>query len=430
MEKNPRFTVIIPAKNRATYLFHTLRTCSMQEYENLEIIVSDDGSTDDTREVVESAGRRDGRVRYISPGLGVGMRDNFEFALNQVKPGYVIALGADDGLLPRGIQGMHDLLKETGKDLAAWPAPTFSYANSRTIDSQLVLFRKSGRKIIRSADFLKRQAEALDYLDDIESPMSYVKGVASTVLIDRVRSRSLDGRFYACPTPDGYSGIVLAGEVEDYAFSGEPFSIYGISPTSQGMNYQAGTSEATIISEAFFRAVSNAPMHARLASQPYSPLIALMTADYIFTASDLPGWPGRFPPIDFQHLLTRGLNELSHGLYAKERLVRELKILGSIADANGLTEFFRQKVKTTNRFLEKDRFAGNGISPNFFVLSGADIGVSNIVDAAYFAHFAHSMFSRPMIATAADAIRNSISYWLRSRVKGEAFPDESVWRKN
>ena len=32
----PLFTIIIPVKNRASYLIHTLRTCSMQKYEKIE----------------------------------------------------------------------------------------------------------------------------------------------------------------------------------------------------------------------------------------------------------------------------------------------------------------------------------------------------------------------------------------------------------
>ena len=48
---SPLFTVIIPTKDRAEYLHHTLRTCTMQSYDNLEVIVSDDGSTDNSEEI-------------------------------------------------------------------------------------------------------------------------------------------------------------------------------------------------------------------------------------------------------------------------------------------------------------------------------------------------------------------------------------------
>ena len=94
--------------------------------------------------------------------------NNFEFALKQVKPGFVIALGGDDGLLPNGIQGMCDILLQTGMELLAWPAPAFYYPNTRGISGQLCLYRESGIKIIDSNYFLAQQAKNLSI-----SPSSY-----------------------------------------------------------------------------------------------------------------------------------------------------------------------------------------------------------------------------------------------------------------
>ena len=202
---NPLFTVIIPTKDRAEYLHHTLRTCSTQDYENLEIIVSDDGSSDGTKAMVAEAARKDARVKYITPG-SVGMRDNFEFALDHVKPGYVIALGGDDGILPYGISQMWRALEETGMDLLTWRPLTFTYSGVRPGKAQLALSRHGKSKILRSSEYLGRQVKNLNYLHDFESPMFYIKGVVATKLVERVRSRTKDGRFYVCPTPDGFSG--------------------------------------------------------------------------------------------------------------------------------------------------------------------------------------------------------------------------------
>ncbi len=403
----------------------------MQEYSNLEVIVSDDGSVDHTREIVEEAARKDPRIRYVSPGKSVGMLDNFEFALDQVKPGFVIALGGDDGLLPYGISGMRDVLQETGQEMLAWPAPAFFYAKTKMETGQLVLHARkgrlqSGRRTISSQNFLARQAKELDYVSDIESPMFYVKGVTSTRLIEKVRSRSREGRFYSCATPDGYSGIVLAGEVESYGFSGEPFSIHGVSPTSQGVGYLANNDQARKQSDAFFRDASRKPMHADLGGQPYSPLISLMTADYLLTARDLPGWPGSFPPIDCKKILSRGISELGDGLFAEDRVARELSILNGIARHRGLENFFRSRVKASRRNLRKT-LEGNAISPTRIYLDCTQYGIHNVFDAAYVAHYMHQIAPKITFSTAWNLVKNSVRYRLLSLRKGAPFPGESEW---
>jgi hypothetical protein len=423
----PRFTVIIPNKNRAAYLHHTLRTCMMQDYEPLEIIVSDDGSTDNAREVVEDASRRDSRIRLIPNGDGIGMRDNFEFALRQVKPGYVIALGGDDGLLPDGIKGMRDILLDTGMELLAWPAPVFTYPGVRGPKGQLIIHRRSGFKIIDSHEFLQRQATNLHYSSDVESPMFYVKGVVSTTLVDRVRKRSPDGRFYSCPTPDGYSGIVLAGEVSSYAFSGKPFSIYGSSPASQGLAYLSDSEKAKKESEKFFENVVTRPMHRELAEQPYSPLITLMTVDYLLTARDLPGWPGRFPPIDYRQVLKKSINELAHGLYGGSRICRELMILNQIAEKHGLGGFFRDSIKQARRRRTRVPFDGTGINASAFLLDASVYNIQDICDAAKAVHILYSVYADCHISSMFKIIAKSLRYYCHAIGKGETFPPESEW---
>lgn len=428
VDKNspPRFTVIIPTKDRGDYLHHTLKTCSSQEYSNLEIIVSDDGSKDNTREVVLAAAEKDSRIKYITPG-SVGMRDNFEFALNHMSPGYVIALGGDDALLPYAIENMHNMLVDSGKEILTWRVLMFAYPAVRSGKGQLGLYRPGKSRIVKSKEYLERQVKTLNYLGDIETPMFYIKGVVSTELIERVRRRNEDGRFYSCPTPDGFSGIVLGGEVHDYAFCGTPLTISGASPTSQGMAYLSQEEEGKKLSEHFYQTVATVPMHAELASQPYSPLITLMTADYLLTARDLPGWPGVFSEINYQSLLLKSLAELSDGLYAKNRMSRELAILNQIAEYHGLGDFFRSKVKGRRKFIERAPYVGNGITLDQILLDCDMFKIHNINEASYFAYYAYQIFSNFKISLLNDTIVNSLLYKLHQSKKGILFPDESEW---
>lgn len=425
--ESPLFTVIIPCKNRASYLHHTLRTCMMQNYDNMEVLVSDDGSTDNTREVVEEASRLDSRIHYLKPGSGTGMSHNFEYVLKQVKPGYVIALGGDDGLMPDGIKGMRDTLHDTGMELLAWPAPRYIFPDVNGPNGQLSIRCFKGTKIIDSHEYLSRQAKKLHYISDFESPMFYVKGVASTKLIDRVCSRTVDGNFYTCSTPDGYSGIVLAGEVSHFAFSGKPFSIYGSSSDSQGIVYMSNDEKAKKQSELFFKNVLSKPMHRELASQPYSPLITLMTVDYLLTARDLPGWAGSFPPINYRQVLLKGIKELKDGLYGDERICRELAILNRIAEEHGLREFFCKEVKRSKRFRKRPNFEGNGIYPGAFFVDGKSYNINNIFDAAYAAQNLYQAYADMNVASLFRMVSKSIMYRLHALKKGNPFPPESEW---
>ncbi len=425
-ESRPLFTAIIPTKDRAEYLHHTLRTCSNQDYENLEIIVSDDGSSDNTEAVVQEAARKDSRIRYITPG-SVGMRDNFEFALDHVKPGYVIALGGDDGILPYGISNMWRALEETGMDILTWRMPIFTYPAVRSSKGQLALYRPSQSKSLRSSEYLGRQVKNLNYLYDFESPMFYIKGVVATRLIEQVRRRTKDGRFYVCPTPDGFSGVVLAGEVEQYAFSGMPLTVAGASPTSQGIAYLSEGNEGKKLSDSFYRTVSDVPMHRDLASQPYSPLISLMTADYLLTARDLPGWPGRVPAVDYKNLLMKGLKELANGLYAADRINRELAILHKIAQYQELEAFFRGGVKKMKRYQSRKPFVGNGITPSQVLLDCNMFQIHNIFDAAYISYFVCQLLSKINFVTIKKLISDSLKYRMQQLRTGDSFPPESEW---
>lgn len=419
--KNPRFSILIPTKDRSQYLYQTLRTCMVQDYDNLEIIVSDDGSSDSTMDVVLDAASKDPRVKYHNNELGVGMRDNFEYALGLAKPGYVIALGSDDGLLPNGIGGMSDALRDSEMSMLSWAAPLYTYPGVNDDRGQLMLYHPKKDKIINSNEFLARQAAHLNYLGDIESPMFYVKGVVSTELIQRVKGRTKDGRFYSCPTPDGYSGIVLAGEVNQYAFSGKPFSIYGLSPKSQGLGYLSNSEAAKKSSEAFYNSVETVPMHMELASQPYSPLITLMTVDYLLTASSLSGWSGVVPPIDYKMVIARSVNELSHGLYGTDRLPRELETLRQIAIHHNLENYYNKIVAKTRRWKEKSPFKGGGINPSAIFLDAKSYQISDIFDASFASCYLGKFYSDLMPARVSKTIERSLRYFFSSRVKGGFF---------
>ena len=63
MNEGPDFSIIIPSYNRASFLMKAIQSVLNQTHTNFELIVVDDGSTDNTRELIENS--TDPRLKYI-----------------------------------------------------------------------------------------------------------------------------------------------------------------------------------------------------------------------------------------------------------------------------------------------------------------------------------------------------------------------------
>ncbi|WP_395626792.1 glycosyltransferase family 2 protein [Daejeonella sp.] len=413
----PLFTVIIPQKDRAEYLIHTLRTCVIQDYPNFEIIVSDDCSEDNSVEIVRDLMIKDSRIKLFAHDHHLGMRDNFEFALNQVRPGYVLALGGDDGLVPGCIGRMFDILSLTKRELLTWTPAGFAYSDYEGGKNIFSVKRRKnyGVKFIKSQTFLNKLSKTFLYQID-ECPMLFMKGVASTALIDRVKARTKDHSFYCCPTPDGFSGVVLAGEVEDYAFTYEPLSIGGTTTKSQGRNYHRTDKKSREEAQQFFNDNIRRTMHAKLASQQYSPLVTLMTADYLLTAQDLPGWPGKFAPISFDALIRASFKLIETSPSENEVLIRELNILKEIAKQHNLLDLFDKLFSTTKRKVVRKEEVYGFVITNSIRFEGTELGINNIFDASLATNFIYNFYNKISFKEMISFIRNTCRIFFRNKI--------------
>ena len=91
----PSVTIAIPTYNRGgSYLKDALKSATSQTYQNLEIIVSNNCSEDDTEEIVKSF--NDPRIRYFRQNTNIGMTNNLKFCLEQTKGDYFLLLADDD----------------------------------------------------------------------------------------------------------------------------------------------------------------------------------------------------------------------------------------------------------------------------------------------------------------------------------------------
>ena len=97
---NPQVTVAIPTFNRAPSLARAVASVRAQEFASLEILVGDNASDDETREVCETVARQEPRLRYLRQVANRGPLANFRYLLEQSRGALFMWLGDDDRLGP------------------------------------------------------------------------------------------------------------------------------------------------------------------------------------------------------------------------------------------------------------------------------------------------------------------------------------------
>lgn len=80
MTKLPRISIGMPAYNAAATIGAAIAALLAQSFGDFELIVSDNASTDATRDVAEDLARRDGRIRYIRHPVNIGANLNYSHA--------------------------------------------------------------------------------------------------------------------------------------------------------------------------------------------------------------------------------------------------------------------------------------------------------------------------------------------------------------
>ncbi len=98
----PKVTVAIPTINRSALLLRAMRSVLAQTYPNIELLVSDDASTDDTHARIASID--DPRLVHYRRETTLGLVGNFDFCLRHASGEFFLLLGDDDLLLPRAVE--------------------------------------------------------------------------------------------------------------------------------------------------------------------------------------------------------------------------------------------------------------------------------------------------------------------------------------
>ncbi|MBX2998551.1 MAG: glycosyltransferase [Caldilineaceae bacterium] len=125
----PRVSVVIPAYNQADYLAEAITSSLEQTYKDYEIIVVDDGSTDETPAVAQSFGSAIRYIRQENQGLA-GARNT---GIRHANGDYVALLDSDDRWSPDFLRTMMSLVEQNPEGVVYYAGWRFIDANGKDL---------------------------------------------------------------------------------------------------------------------------------------------------------------------------------------------------------------------------------------------------------------------------------------------------------
>ena len=136
MENNGFVSVIIPVFNVRPYLVEALESVIHQTYNNLEIIIIDDGSTDGAGSICDEYAGKDPRIRVIhQENRGLSAARNV--GLDLMRGDVIAFLDSDDAYLPEYVEKMMDALIRAEADIVVCKFTTHEFTGNLSQDRSI-----------------------------------------------------------------------------------------------------------------------------------------------------------------------------------------------------------------------------------------------------------------------------------------------------
>ena len=224
-----KVSIIIPTLNRAHLLKSALKSAIEQDYKDLEIVVCDDYSDDNTKEVAESFDSKN--IVYVRTDKRLNMSDTFEFSLNKAKGEYLTFLTDTCYLLPNCISTAVEELAKSKVKLIMWRNCVYCHPDWFEIGRRNTLQIPSFTFKTYLIDSKIALKELYSNIYDRTIPKSINSLCHKSVIQEAIK---IQGRFFSYPTPDRTSAVSMLANTSSFALIDKPLFIGSISTANIG----------------------------------------------------------------------------------------------------------------------------------------------------------------------------------------------------
>jgi abequosyltransferase len=113
MSNNPRLSICISTLNRAQLLKELIQSILNENSNEIEIVISDGGSDDNTSQIMNSFVSSNQNIKFIDPGRSVGLDEGYHLAVKASSGDYIWCMPDDDYILPDAIS---KIIRSISKD--------------------------------------------------------------------------------------------------------------------------------------------------------------------------------------------------------------------------------------------------------------------------------------------------------------------------
>lgn len=156
VSSNPIISIVVPTFNRPSMLRELIASYELQDFDNSELVISDDSDNDLTYEVVNKAMIEDSRIKYFKNQRNLGFCENYKASINRASGDFVLTLGDDDILTD---------VKSVSRYVRAFQSnPTVHVIYSNQVQPNQDLDFDNGHRYFQTTKIFKNGKEALQLL--------------------------------------------------------------------------------------------------------------------------------------------------------------------------------------------------------------------------------------------------------------------------
>jgi glycosyltransferase involved in cell wall biosynthesis len=277
MDPRPLISIVIPTRERIETLRSTVSTALDQRSQRIEVLVSDNASSDGTAEFVKSIG--DERLHYVNPGRRLSMSANWDFALEHARGEYIVIIGDDDAVLPGNVDRLITDMEHHPSDVYSWPKHVYVWPDTgRSAYVESIAAQADGRWL--NLTRLSIQVLAMGGWGHYSLPSMYHSLVARRIP-DEMRRKF--GRVYHAALPDVFMALCIPAFTDVAWDVGYCITAHGRSSKSNG--WVATPNQQPTQIRRFIKEYGDYQLHASL--YPDIPVIANLAPDAVLVAKEM-----------------------------------------------------------------------------------------------------------------------------------------------